>query len=110
MPAINVGSNIVAVRGGEKIDRFLRRDQGADLAQRFTRTFSMSAFRNKLPFKTGELRRTIYMRQRGAKVELRGTDYSPHVKWVDRSGKRTGVASVFRREAKQTLYRLRSIH
>ena len=107
--SLSVYANIIAVRGGEKIDKFVRRDHGADLARRFTRSFSMSAFRSKLPFKTGELRRTIFLRQRGANVELRGREYAPYVKWVTGSGKRTGVASTFRREAKTTLRRLGSI-
>ena len=107
--SISVGSNIVAVRGGEKVEAFVRKDHGADLARKFTRSFSMSAFRSRLPFKTGELRRTIFLRQRGANVELRGREYAPHVKWVTGSGKRTGVASQFRSEAKTTLRRLGSI-
>ena len=107
--SISVGSNIIAVRGGEKIDKYVRRDHGADLARRFTRSFSMSAFRSKLPFKTGLLRRTTYLRQRGSNVELRGTEYAKHVKWVTGSGGRTGVASTFRGEARKTLRRLGSI-
>ena len=107
--SLTVGDNIVAVRGGEKVDAYVRRDHGADLARRFTRSFSMAAFRSRLPFKTGELRRTIFLRQRGSNVELRGREYAPLVKWVTGSGKRTGVASTFRREAKTTLRRLGSI-
>ena len=109
MPGISVGSNIVAVTGGEEVEKFARKDHGATLARKFTRSFSMSAFRSKLPFKTGELRRTIYLRQRGSNMELRGTHYAPHVKWIAGSGKRTGVASQFRSEAKTTLRRLGSI-
>ena len=106
---LSVGSNVVGIRGGEKFDAYIRRDHAADLAQRFTRSFSMSAFKRKLPFKTGELRRTIYLRQRGTNVELRGVEYAKHVKWVSGGGGRTGVASTFRREAKRTLRRLGAI-
>ena len=106
---VSIGSNIIGIRGGEKFDKYIRRNHRADLAQRFTRSFSMSAFKNKLPFKTGLLRRTIFLRQRGTNVELRGTEYAKHVKWVAGSGGRTGVASVFRKEAKRTLRRLGAI-
>ena len=106
---VSIGSNIIGIKGGEKLEAYVRRNHRADLAQRFTRAFSMSAFKNKLPYKTGLLRRTIYLRQRGGNVELRGTEYAKHVKWVAGSGGRTGVATVFRRQARKTLRRLEAI-
>lgn len=99
------GSTSARITGGRRVDRFLRRNplDAAEIARRFARAFPLHTMRNAMPVRSGRLRDSLRIRQRGATVELVGAFYGRFV--TTRSGLR--VEQLWLRLARETLSRLR---
>ena len=99
--------------GGNKIRAYLNRnpqETQTKAAQRFVRSFDMNAFRNKLPMRTGELRRRTRIERRGVTVQLISTNYARRLRWRDAAGRVRTVRTVWQEQAAQTLRRIRNIY
>ena len=81
----------VTIRGGQRLRRFIARAEGltgerlAKITARIIRNYVLPRIRSRVPFRTGRLRRSLRVIQRGSRIELRGAFYAPMVR--DSAGK-----------------------
>ena len=92
----------ISVSGGGAFSSHVRRERAtaqARLAAQFVARFPMDRLKAKIPARTGRLRASLKLRQRGGVVWLTGAFYGPFAQF------RTGgtVASHFNELAKETL-------
>lgn len=87
--------------GGERFARFIRRVNDDDLVMRLItesmRRRMLPRLRSQVPERTGRLRQSLRLRQRGRGVELQGTDYAPFVRWRGPSRQTLSVRRTARR-------------
>ena len=85
--SVNFSPGNVRVRGGDKIDQFIRDVlKGAYLLQvieEFVKTFPMGALKADTPRNTGRLAESLRLERRGYTVELRGEFYGTFHKIVE---------------------------
>ena len=110
MTTVKALSVTVRVTGGRKFKRFIATGEkrlGARFARRFVKSFPLALYRADLPKKTGKLRRSIRLVQRGGTVELRGVGYGKQVRWrlPGRQRRTATVANTWFRRAQQTVRR-----
>ena len=81
----------VTIRGGQRLRRFIQRAEGltgerlAQITARILRNYVLPRIRSRAPRRTGRLRRSLRIIQRGSRIELRGVFYTPMVR--DSTGK-----------------------
>ena len=99
MPAgITVGHTTMTVKGGRRLQRFVSATANpyvrARHGARSVKKRVLPELRRAVPRRTGELRRSLRVQQRGSRVELRGNEYAPIVRWriAPNSPRRTSVA------------------
>ena len=99
-------NNRVNIRGGRELRRYILEAPGQPevLARRFVKHFGVSAFKSRLPRRTGRLRQRTRVVQRGADVQLRGVFYARLVRF-----NRTNIPKEFVREARAVNRRLGAI-
>jgi len=79
------GGASVTVRGGRRLERILMRYRGltAEKLAEFTadvlRQELLPVLKSRVPRRTGRMARSLEIRRRGARVELRGVWYGPFV-------------------------------
>ena len=99
-------NNRVNIRGGRELRRYILEAPGQPevLARRFVKNFGVSAFKSRLPRKTGRLRQRTRVVQRGSDVQLRGIFYARVVRY-----RNTTVRKEFLKEARNVNRRLGAI-
>ena len=98
----------ISVSGGQAFQEHVRTERAtaqARLAAEFVQRFPMSTLKARIPVRSGRLRSSLKLRQRGGVVWLTGIFYGPFAQF------RTGgnVASHFNELALQTLRQMGSI-
>ena len=98
----------ISVSGGQAFSQHKRTEQAtatSRLAAEFVRQFPMSTLKGRIPVRSGRLKSSLKLRQRGGVVWLTGMFYGPFAQF------RTGgsVASHFNELALQTLRQMGSI-
>ena len=111
MTNVASGNTSTRVTGGGKLKRYVASGgavHGPQFARRFVRSFPLASLVSVLPKRTGALRRSMRIVQRGGNVELRGISYGKIVRWripADNPRRNTTIGSVFFRKARQTIRR-----